>query len=61
MFTQSIIKTTSRGGVGDKTFEAKAKDSNKIRGQGPTFRRHTLFGSRTEMVEAKDRGHNFSK
>ena len=33
----------------------------KIRGQGPTFRVHTFSRPRTEMVEAKDRGHYFSK
>ena len=55
----------SRGAVEDTTFEAKAKDSKKIRcqGQGPTFRRQTLSRPRTEMVEAKakDGEHNFSK
>ena len=44
-------------------FEAKAKDSKKIQGQGPTFRGQTLSRIRTKMVEAnaKDRGHNFPK
>ena len=54
---------TSRGGVEDTTFEAKAKDSKKkIRGQGQgsTFRGQTLSRSRIGMVEAKDRGHNLS-
>ena len=50
---EGIIK----GGVEDTTFEAKAKDSKKIRGQGPTFGRQTLLRPRTD----KDRGHNFSK
>ena len=39
----------------------EAKDSKKILGQGPTFREQTLSRPRTEMVEAKDQGHNFSK
>ena len=47
----------------DTTFETKAKDSKKIRGQGLTFRGQDLSRPETEMVEAKakDRGHNFSK
>ena len=34
-----------------------------VRGQsqGPTFRGQALWRPRTEMVEAKDQGHNFSK
>ena len=33
----------TKGGIEDTTFEAKAKDSEKFRGQGPTFRRGTLI------------------
>ena len=53
----------TRDGVEDTTFKAKAKDSKKIRGlgQGPIFRGHTLSRPKTEMVEAKDRGLNFSE
>ena len=42
-------------------LETKAKDSKKIRGQGPTFRGQTLSRPRTGMLEAKvkDREHNF--
>ena len=51
----------NRGGFEDTAFEAK--DSKKIRGQGqgPTFRGQTFSRTRTGMVEAKDRGHKFSK
>ena len=61
--TQAGKAVNDRGGVEDTTFEAKAKDSKKIRGQGPTFRGQTLLRPRRGMVmvEAKDRGHNFSK
>ena len=54
----------TRGGVEDITFEVKAKEPKKIRGQGlgPTFREQmTLSRPRTEMVEAKNRKHNFPK
>ena len=50
-----------RGGVEDTRLEAKAKDTNKIRGQGQgqPFRRQTLSRPRTGMLEAKakDQGH----
>ena len=39
----------TKGGIEDTTFEAKAKDSEKLRGQGPTFR------GQTDPLEAKDR------
>ena len=46
--------TNGRGGVENTTFEAKAKDSKKIReqGQGLTFREQTLSRPRTGMVKA---------
>ena len=49
----------SRGGVEDTRLEAKAKDTNKIRGQGQPFRGQTLSRPRTGMLEAKakDQGH----
>ena len=49
----------TRGGVEDTRFEAKAKDTKKIRGQGQPFRGQTLSRSRTGMLEAKakDQGH----
>ena len=51
----------SRGGVEDTRFEAKAKDTKKIRGQGQgqPFRGQTLSRPRTGMLEAKakDQGH----
>ena len=52
-----------RGGVEDTRLEAKAKDTKKIRGQGPgqgqPFRGQTLSRPRTGMLEAKakDQGH----
>ena len=53
-------KVKGRGGVEDITFKDTAKDMKKIQGKGPTFRGQTLSRPRTEMVEAKDQGHNFS-
>ena len=49
-----------RGGVEDTRFEAKDKDTKKIRGQGQgqPFRGQTLSRSRTGMLEAKDQGHS---
>ena len=32
-----VAAETNRGGVVDLTFEAKAKDSKKLLGQGPTY------------------------
>ena len=48
-----------RGGVEDTRLEAKAKDTQKIRGQGQPFRGQTLSRPRTGMLEAKakDEGH----
>ena len=50
-----------RGGVEDTRLEAKAKDTQKIRGQGQgqPFRGQTLSRPRTGMLEAKakDQGH----
>ena len=48
-----------RGGVEDTRFEAKAKDTKQIRGQGQPFRGQTLSRPRTGMFEAKakDQGH----
>ena len=50
-----------RGGVEDTRFEAKAKDTKKIRGQGQghSFRGQNLLRPRTGMLEAKakDQGH----
>ena len=45
----------------DTTFEAKAKDSKKIRDQGPTFRGQTPSRPKTGMIEAKakDQERNF--
>ena len=52
---------TTRGGVEDTRLEAKAKDTQKIRGQGQgqPFRGQTLSRPRTGMLEAKakDQGH----
>ena len=45
-----------RGGVEDKSLEAKAKNTKKIRGQGQSFRGQTLSRPRTGMLEAKDTG-----
>ena len=45
------------GGVEDTRREAKAKDTNKIRGQGQPFRGQTLSRPRTGMLEAKDQEH----
>ena len=46
-------------GVEDTRLKAKvkAKDTNKIRGQGQPFRGQTLSRPRTGMLEAKDQGH----
>ena len=48
-----------RDRVEDQTFEAK--ESKKIRGQGPSFRVLLLPRPRTGMLKAKvkDRGHDF--
>ena len=45
----------ARGGVEDTRLEAKAKDTEKIRGQGQgqPFRGQTLSRRRTGMLEAK--------
>ena len=54
---------TTRGGVKDTKFEAKAKDTKKIRGQrqgqGQPFEGQTLLRPRTGMLKAnaKDQGH----
>ena len=44
-----------KSGVEDTTFEAKANDTKKIRGQGQgqPFRGQTLSRPRTRMLEAK--------
>ena len=49
----------TRGGVEDTRLEAEAKGTKKIRGQGQSFRGHTLSRPRTVMLEAKakDQGH----
>ena len=44
-----------RCGVEDTTYEAKAKNTKKIRGQGQPFRGQTLSRPRTDPLEAKDR------
>ena len=53
------MSVRTRGGVEDTRLEAKAKDTNKIRGQGQgqPFREQTLSRPRTGMLEAKDQGH----
>ena len=55
------MRIWTRGGVEDTRFEAKAKDTKKIRGQGQgqPFRRQTLSRPRIGMLEAKakDQGH----
>ena len=59
--TVTIRTVTIRGGVEDTRLEAKAKDTNKIRGQGQEqpFRGQTFSKPRTGMLEAKakDQGH----
>ena len=47
-----MTEMKNRGGFEDPTFEAKAKDSRAIRGQGQTFRGHPL--------EAKGLGQSFT-
>ena len=63
MYSILLNGILGRGGVEDTTFEAKVKDSNKIRGQEPTFRGQTFSMPSTEMIEAKgkDQKHNFFK
>ena len=57
----ACIGIASRGEVEDTRLGAKAKNTNKIRGQGQgqPFREQTLSRPRTEMLEAKakDQGH----
>ena len=48
-----MCSNAGRGGVEDTTFEAKAKDFKKIRGQGPTFEDRTFQG-------LQGQGHVFS-
>ena len=50
----------NRGEVEDTMLEAKAKNTQKIRGQGQgqPFRGQTLSRPRTGMLEAKDQGHS---
>ena len=57
--TKPSVWVNTRGGVDDIRFEAKAKDTKKIRGQGQPFRGQTLLRPRTGMLEAKakDQGH----
>jgi len=43
----------NRGGGEDKTFEAKAKDSEKVQGQGPSCQGQVASKPRTERLEAK--------
>jgi len=45
-----------RGDLEDTTFEAKAKDSEKVRGQGqrPSCRGQVASRPRIEKLEAKD-------
>ena len=60
-FNGSLRVVIIRGGVEDTRLEAKAKDTQKIRGQGQgqPFRGQTLSRPRTGMLEAKakDQGH----
>ena len=51
--------TVSRGGVEDTRLEAKAKDTKKIRGQGPrtAFPRTDTLEARTENVRGQGQGH----
>jgi len=42
----------TRGGGEDTNFEAKAKDSEKVRGQGPSFR-----GQVASRPRPRTRGH----
>ena len=57
----NISRNYARGRVEDTRLEAKAKDTQKIRGQGQgqPFRGQTLSRPRTGMLEAKakDQGH----
>jgi len=43
----------TRGGGEDTTFEAKTKDSEKVRGQRPSYRGQVASRPRTERLEAK--------
>ena len=45
---------------GDEDTRLEAKDTEKIRGQGQSFRGQTVSRPRTEMLEtkAKDQGHS---
>ena len=45
--------TITRGGVEDTRLEANAKETKKIRGQGPTSQGQTLLRPSTEMLEAR--------
>ena len=47
--------------VESRTQRSRPRTQKKTRGQGPNFREQTLSRQRTEMVEAKYLGHNFSK
>jgi len=49
----AISGLMTRGGGEDTTFEAKAKDSEKVRGQGPSCRGEVTSRTRTERLEAK--------
>ena len=43
----------TRGGVEYTRLEANAKETKKIRGQGPTSQGQTLLRPSTEMLEAR--------
>jgi len=51
-----VLILRSRGSGEDTTFEAKSKDSEKVRGQGqgPGCRGQIASRPRTERLEAKD-------
>jgi len=50
---QAKITLNTRFGGEDTTFEAKAKDSEKVRSQGPSCRGEVASKPRTERLEAK--------
>ena len=57
--TTMVVKgVMTRGGVEDTRLKAKAKDTQKIRGQGQPFRGQTLSRPRTGMLEARDQEHS---
>ena len=53
-----LCSIVSSGGVENATLEIKTKDTKEIQGRELTFRGQTLARPKTEMVEAKDQGHN---